>query len=322
MGKAALAFLMLLLATASAEAQLAVTDRAISRKTGRLHLDIRYPQTGIAAIDKLLDGRARAHMDSGMLAAATAERPYSITVTYEVKRNDARMFSVLVKSYRFTGGAHGIPGVESFNFLMPGAHQIFLPELVDGQSGLDLISELAIAALTRQLAQSGMADQDWIRSGAAPQAANFAAFVWQPDVLELIFPPYQVAPYAAGDQTVRIPLSELAGVIRPDPQAPAPSFSCAAARTAVEKTICSDAALARLDRQVAERYQEKLGGIQVPALKSDETALQRQNRETEQRRRDALIAGQRAFLAQRDTACAAGGKTCLTAHYQARLKAL
>jgi uncharacterized protein YecT (DUF1311 family) len=312
-GKIILAVCTLFLAVGPAHAQLSLTDKAIIRKTGRLQLDIHYPQAGNPGIDRLLDQRSKASMSPAELQFATAERPYSVTISYKVKRNDAQFLSIQFISYVFTGGAHGLPDAQSYNFLMPGGAQVFLPELVDGQRGLDLISKLAIAELVKQL---GTAHLDWIQSGAAPHAWNFANFAWLPDALELTFTPYQVAAYVDGFRTVRIPLPELASVIRPEPRAPAPSFPCSSAKTAIEKSVCSDATLARLDRQVAEQYAMQL--VAVPTAKADEKTAQRDYRLAQQSKHDAQLAAQRAWLAQRDRDCAGGSKTCLFASYQAR----
>ena len=78
--------------------------------------------------------------------------------------------------------------------------------------------------------------------------------------------------------------------------------------TPIEKAICADVALARLDRGVAEAYSRALRF----AGSADE-----QTRTKEQ---------QRAFIANRDATCAtetdAALKSCLAAAYTARAKVL
>ena len=60
-----------------------------------------------------------------------------------------------------------------------------------------------------------MADVDYIRQGVTPEALNFQSYAIEGDALVLIFPPYQVAPYAAGTQEVSIPLSQLKEILKP-----------------------------------------------------------------------------------------------------------
>ncbi|HEU0095912.1 MAG TPA: DUF4163 domain-containing protein, partial [Rhizomicrobium sp.] len=141
---------VLLLTATAAQAQLAVTDKAITRKTGRLHLDIHYPVTGKAALDRLFDRRNWVKVNPNDLKRATAHEPYSVSVSYKIKRNDAQMLSVQFDSYVYTGGAHGRPKMESFNFLMPEGQQVWLSDLVDGNRGLERVRDLVVADLNRQ----------------------------------------------------------------------------------------------------------------------------------------------------------------------------
>lgn len=82
-------------------------------------------------------------------------------------------------------------------------------------------------------------------------------------------------------------LAALATSLAPLPVAAAgggdegPSFSCAAARSAAEKAICADPALAALDRRMASVYAKTLAALDAPG-------------------RTALRADQRAFLEARD----------------------
>lgn len=98
----------------------------------------------------------------------------------------------------------------------------------------------------------------------------------------------------------------------PQEIAPQPSFDCTAATQPVERLICSDPALADLDRALAESYDAAL------AASSEEA-------------RAALRTEQRAWSGNRSTACGveddspadvAGATGCLAALYQARLAEL
>jgi uncharacterized protein YecT (DUF1311 family) len=196
---------------------------------------------------------------------------------------------------------------------MPEATQVFLPEWVDGQRGLERINQLIIADLTKQLGPSN----GWTRP--RPNASFFRNFAWLPDALEITYTPYEVAGYAQGELKVRIPISELADVIRPDPRAPAPSFPCEAARSQIEKTICSDAALARQDRQLAELYSDQLAFTSGRDGSHGETADYRKAMQTKY---EAMVASQKGWLLHRDRACAGGDKACLVHAYEDRRKDL
>jgi len=319
MRRVILVLVTLILGCGSAWAQLPVTDKTIVSKTAKLKLNIHYPQTGRADLDHIFSDDAKTYAADPDLNE-TSQGANSGAMSYEIRRNDAAMFSVQVSTYSYYAGhAHGMPGMTSFNFLMPDGVQVFLPELVDGRRGLDRISELVAADLIRQL---GTGDLQAIRDGANPRGSSFQNFVWLPDALEITFEPYEVAGYAQGEMHVRIPFSQLAGVIRSDPRAPAPSFPCGKAVTAIEKTICSDAALARLDRQAAERYADKLDLNKVPAARADEQPTDTRYRLATQAKHDLVVTSQRAWLKERNRACPTLAKDCLSKAYRDRIKAV
>ena len=89
--------------------------------------------------------------------------------------------------------------------------------------------------------------------------------------------------------------------MRKDWKTPVASFDCAKAGSATEKAICSDIALARLDRTLADQY--------TVALSFTDDAGKAKVRED-----------QRKWIAERN-ACA-GDVGCLTSQYQARIKVL
>lgn len=299
--------LVFLAATAPAQAKLAVTDKTMGQSTPKVEMSVHYPATGRPALDRLFADYARARIkEIGQPGPdETHGVPYSVHVAYSVTRNDDRFFSVMFAVEEYTGGAHPIHFDRSFTFLMPEGTETFLPELVDGTRGLARLSQLAIADLGKRLLHGpdAMTNADWIRSGATPTALADIAFEWGPKDLVLHFGEYAVAPYAAGPQQVRIPMTAIADLVRADPRAPAPSFDCKKAASTVEKAVCADTALARQDRQVAEAY-----------------ARRREN-ESDQKARAGLLEAQRAWLAMRDQTCG-GDAACLSKAYRQRLVAL
>ncbi len=303
------------LAGGPALAELKVGTVNIDRKTETVDIEVAYPKTGNATIDKLVadwandmvaDFEKSADEDFASFKEDNDDPPpwtYSLYLTFEVARNDAEMFVVDFDEEIFTGGAHPNHDIETFNFMMPDAWRVYLPEIFAGKPALEKISALAIADLGRQFDNpDSMSDLDWLKTGAGPSWSNFQDFLLLPDTLVIRFPPYQVAAYAAGDQKVEIPLSALSGLMRKDWRTPVASFDCKKAGTATEKAICSDVALARLDRSLADSFALALSWASDDAEKT--------------KIRDA----QRKWIGKRD-ACG-GDLACLTAAYDARLKAL
>lgn len=293
------------MAATPAFAKLVVADKTMGKSTPKLTLDVHYPVTGRPAIDRLFADYVRARIKEVGQPEAGEDHEYSVDVGYQVLRNDDKFFSVGFAVEEYSGGAHPIHFDESFHFLMPDGARTYLPELVDGQRGLSKIGRLAVADLSKRLlGKDAMTNADWIKGGATNAQLAQIAFEWQPKVLVLRFGEYSVAPYAAGPQEVRIPMTAIADVVRADPRAPAASFDCTKAASAIEKAVCADAALARLDRQVSEAY----------AIKRDS--------DHNPKARLAALEEQRAFLAARDKACGSGSAACLADAYRKRLAAL
>jgi uncharacterized protein YecT (DUF1311 family) len=299
-------FLGLALAVGSAQAAVKVARKTITLKTRDYEIEIAYPQSGVPAVDdvvkrfvneRLAEYKTDDHDNS--------ERAYAFELNFSVQRNDAQVFAVLFSEYSDTGGAHPNSFFYSLNFLMPDGAQVFLPEIIDGQRGLARISQYAIADLHKQMdGPDSMSDNDWLKRGAGPLATNFDIFVLKPAVIAIQFPAYQVAAYAAGPQEVSVPLSYMKGYMRQDWRAPQPSFDCRKAATGIERAICADAALARMDRQAAELYAEHM------ANGYEKTELETWRRT------------QRAWLAKRNSDCTDASVACLKKSYAGRLAAL
>jgi len=306
-----LAVACMLAGAALVSADAATTEKTIGERGAGYDIRFAYPQIGVPSADAAMQDFVQARLDSFKRALPMRdprEPPYDAQLTYTVARNDETAVSILFMYSVYTGGAHPNFAQTSFNFLMPDAVRVFLPDLV-GNGGIKRVSDLAIADLIPRLAgPNGMSDASWIRTGAGPYADNFDTFELLPDQIVLDFDPYAVAAYAAGPQEVRIPLAQLQDVLRADPRAPLPSFDCADARSAVELAICSDMTLAQLDRRTAEAFNMRL---RFEALSSQPPVVRAQ---------------QRAWLGVRDAAC--NGRpdvalvTCLQQQYALRLNAL
>jgi uncharacterized protein YecT (DUF1311 family) len=279
----------------------------ISRTGERLEIEVAYPRTGMKAIDDALAAFAKKSVDDFLkLAEEPLPDPmaYGLTIGFAVERNDDAMFAVSFDEEYDTGGAHPNHDASTFTFLRPDGWRVYLPEIFERRA-LQTISGLAIADLATALAgPDGDADVDTIKDGAGPAWDNFENFALKKDTLNLFFPPYQVASYAAGPQESDLPLAKLKGLFRKDWRAPVASFDCAVAASPVEKAICSDVALARLDRAVAEAYAQKLKYAFEDAEKQP------------------VKDGQRAWIGTRDTQCADAAVACLTGMYGARLAEL
>ncbi len=309
-------------AIVAAPVPVVATAGALPIKTARLeghgkHLkyDIAYPETGNPKIDGEIAGWARKKVADFQAQVRNTEEtdeppppdPYEISISYEVPRNDAKLFEVTFSGSYSGWGVHENHTSVSFNYLMPDGWRVFLPEIFSGEA-LKRISTMAVADLRRQLRPSDREAAALIARGARPQWRAFEDFTLLPRTLVVRFPEDAVADIASGPQEVKLPLAKLAGAERVDWRAPVASFDCAAAKTPIERAICSDVELARLDRRARDAY--------LRALEFAENDS----------KHDEVRATQRAWLAGRDAECARqtapSTVACLSSLYRARLKIL
>lgn len=61
-----------------------------------------------------------------------------------------------------------------------------------------------------------LADIGYIKDGTTPDEKNFENFFFDNADFVILFPPYQVAAYAAGPQTLRLPISQLTNLLKPN----------------------------------------------------------------------------------------------------------
>jgi len=160
-----------------------------------------------------------------------ASRQLQLLIDYRVSASSPAFISVRGQGMMDTGGAHPMPLDASFVFDRQAQRVLSLDGLfVDPPSARKLLADFARKALEgKLLAQAPGKDeatpnmrQEWldnmrgmIDAGTEPEAKNFGQFQVDAGGLLLVFPPYQVAPYVYGTQTVPVPLEVFAPALKP-----------------------------------------------------------------------------------------------------------
>jgi hypothetical protein len=141
-------------------------------------------------------------------------RKVSLTITYTTV-SSAHTTSYLFTEYEDTGGAHGNTTFKTFTYDLASGKGLALADLfVPNADYLTTLSQTARAKLPSIL--GGSADTVTIEAGTTPDPKNFENWYLDNASLAILFPPYAVAAYAAGPQTLSIPLSELASMLKPE----------------------------------------------------------------------------------------------------------
>jgi len=128
--------------------------------------------------------------------------------------------SYVYQVYQDTGGAHPNGFYLTLVFDLEGnlvtLEQLFAP----GSRYLDRLSAAVYPKvfdeLAERLGQAPTPDMlDTVRVGTAPSPETLQFFYLYQGDLHLLFPPYQVASYAAGSFDIAIPLADLADILAP-----------------------------------------------------------------------------------------------------------
>ncbi len=143
----------------------------------------------------------------------TNDRKESISITYEEQLGKSTA-SYVYTLFVDTLGAHPNAFYRTFTFDLKTGAELSIADLFTPRSNyLTRLSAISEFELSKTLGEN--ADIEYIRQGVTAEALNFQTFSIEGENLILIFPPYQVAPYAFGTQEVSIPLSQLAEILKP-----------------------------------------------------------------------------------------------------------
>ncbi|MBK1723556.1 DUF3298 domain-containing protein [Thiocystis violacea] len=168
-----------------------------------------------AFVQSLIAPFLQEHTDEAPGLAELGELPpWSLTLDYQKPYRASRYVAIAFSGDDYRGGAHGMPIMEPLILTLPDGRRIAPQELFAPASDwLSVLSDDAYRALSED--EFIAADDDWLKTGTAPQAENYRLLYPGAEGLTLTFPPYAVAPYAAGPQSVVVPYARLKGLLNP-----------------------------------------------------------------------------------------------------------
>ncbi|HYF29348.1 MAG TPA: RsiV family protein, partial [Candidatus Paceibacterota bacterium] len=160
--------------------------------------------------------------DEARFLGYTTDRKQSLTITYGVNvmlgvpsSIDSYVYTITMDTF----GAHPNTFFKTFNFDRETGAELALADLfLPGTPYLQELSTIARRELPKEMGE--FANYDSIVAGTEPTEQNFANWTTEGSTLTIIFPPYQVAAYAAGPQYLDIPLGWLDDILKPEYRAP------------------------------------------------------------------------------------------------------
>ncbi|MFN2747992.1 DUF3298 and DUF4163 domain-containing protein [Bacillus sp. z60-18] len=124
--------------------------------------------------------------------------------SYKVKYNEGGKLSFLIYNYQYTGGAHGMYTVTSYNYDLNKHQQVLLTDLLNNQAKIEKAKNYIYSYITEH------ADRFYsdIQKSDISLDEN-TAFYYTNSGISIVFQQYDIAPYAAGNQEIKIPSSFL-----------------------------------------------------------------------------------------------------------------
>jgi hypothetical protein len=196
-------------------------------------IDLAYPSvTPLASVSAEANAKAIASMKAAMQVTADQfvkdgnfanlshddiqmmeldQRKETLGAQYK-KYSGTRTVSYVFEIYEDTHGAHPNAFYKTFTFDTKTGAELSLSSIFDSGNPYAILSSIsegllpAIIAAREQVKVSEV-DQDYIKSGVSPEPKNFENWYLSGKKLVVIFPPYQVGPYALGTVELPIPLS-------------------------------------------------------------------------------------------------------------------
>ena len=189
-----------------------VRNEMISKQTDKLRIEIQYPVIGQPRADADISAwaqqPARNFENDYAQEPIEEEMPYELRATYTISRPSDRAISIAWEVGTFTGGAHGNLDIITKTYDLHDGAPVDIHDLFkDLETALNHMSVCSYNSLSESLGD--MRVEDMLRGGTTPDADNFSSLALIPSGVRIYFQPYQVAPWAAGPQTVDVSLEDL-----------------------------------------------------------------------------------------------------------------
>ena len=139
---------------------------------------------------------------------------YEFKADYEITDNN-NILGLHLNISEYTGGAHRVRYDKSYYYNKESDEIVSLKDFLEKDISLDKLANLSYYYVMKYSDDNNLNfDKEGVKEGLSCNLNNFEHFNFIDDGLEFIFPPYQIAYYAAGEIKIVIPYDELNGIIK------------------------------------------------------------------------------------------------------------
>ena len=139
---------------------------------------------------------------------------YEFKANYKINDNN-NILGLHLNISEYTGGAHHIRYDKSYYYNKMSDEIVSLKDFLEKDISLEKLANLSYYYVMKYSDDNNLNfDKEGVKEGLSSNLNNFEHFNFIDDGLEFIFPPYQIAYYAAGEIKIVIPYNELKGIIK------------------------------------------------------------------------------------------------------------
>lgn len=181
-------------------------------------VEINYPKVKskqlLAYTDDYIKNKKKEFKEEISMEEPLNSSKYEFKADYKITDNN-NILGLHLNINEYTGGAHYVRYDKSYYYNKESDEIVSLKDFLEKDTSLDKLANLSYYYVMKYSDDNNLNfDKEGVKEGLSFNLNNFEHFNFIDDSLEFIFPPYQVAYYAAGEIKIVIPYDELNGIIK------------------------------------------------------------------------------------------------------------
>ena len=181
-------------------------------------VEINYPKVKskqlLAYTDDYIKNKKKEFKEEISMEEPLNSSKYEFKADYKVTDNN-NILGLHLNISEYTGGAHHVRYDKSYYYNKESDEIVSIKDFLEKDTSLDKLANLSYYYVMKYSDDNNLNfDKEGVKEGLSSNLNNFEHFNFIDDGLEFIFPPYQIAYYAAGEIKIVIPYNELKGIIK------------------------------------------------------------------------------------------------------------
>lgn len=181
-------------------------------------VEINYPKVKskqlLAYTDDYIKNKKKEFKEEISMEEPLNSSKYEFKADYKVTDNN-NILGLHLNISEYTGGAHHVRYDKSYYYNKESDEIVSIKDFLEKDTSLDKLANLSYYYVMKYSDDNNLNfDKEGVKEGLSFNLNNFEHFNFIDDGLEFIFPPYQIAYYAAGEIKIVIPYNELKGIIK------------------------------------------------------------------------------------------------------------